>query len=221
MPSLLLTSLTSPAIATLLIGLLLQNVCFVAVTAFALRRGGVTWSAAGLARPSHRQIALGIVLGLGLAFAIHWFGVLELWALHHILPVPTYHALETLTSRIGAEKTFKSLPSSGVMLLFALLGTIAAPIGEEFFFRGLIYNALKRRLRGALRGTGAQTAAMIGSALLFALLHVSPLNLLPIFVMGLAFAYAYQRTGSLWVAILMHSVNNGAAFVMLALASGS
>ena len=107
------------------------------------------------------------------------------------------------------------------MLLFALLGTLAAPIGEEFFFRGLVYNALKgklqKRLRDMWRGMKAKTAAMVGSALLFALLHVSPLNLLPIFVMGLAFAYVYERTGSLWIAILMHAVNNGAVFVMLAL----
>jgi membrane protease YdiL (CAAX protease family) len=217
---LMLAIVLSSAVAALMLGLLLQNVFLVAVTAFAFRRGGVSLRAAGLARPSLRQIALGIGLGLGMAFAIHWFGVFELWALRHTLPLPTYHALETLTSRTGAENTFKELPSRGVMLLFALLGTTVAPIGEEVFFRGLVYNTLKsklkKRLRVAPRGMKAETVAMIGSALLFALLHVSPLNLLPIFIMGLAFAYVYERTGSLWITILMHAINNGTVFVMLA-----
>ena len=33
--------------------------------------------------------------------------------------------------------------------------------------------------------------------------------------MGMALAYVYERTRSLWVTILMHAVNNGIAFLLL------
>jgi len=35
--------------------------------------------------------------------------------------------------------------------------------------------------------------------------------------MGIALAYAYEKTGSLWVTITMHAVNNGASFAISAL----
>ncbi len=53
------------------------------------------------------------------------------------------------------------------------------------------------------------------SGLIFALIHFSPLGLIPIWLMGMLLAYVYERTQSLWVTILMHGINNGAIFVLL------
>ena len=86
---------------------------------------------------------------------------------------------------------------------------VVAPIAEELFFRGVAFNAWLRE-----RG---RRFAYIGSAALFATIHVSLVSLLPIFLLGLALAWVYRRTGSLLAPIAMHAAVNGisVAFAML------
>jgi len=78
---------------------------------------------------------------------------------------------------------------------------ILAPIAEELFFRGVVFNAF-------LRERGPRMA-YIGSAAMFALIHLSIVALLPIFLLGLALAWVYDRTGNLLAPIAMHAVVNG------------
>ena len=76
-----------------------------------------------------------------------------------------------------------------------------APIAEELFFRGIVFNAW-------LRESGRRWA-YVGSAALFAVIHLSLASLLPIFLLGLALAWVYQRTGNLLAPIVMHATVNG------------
>jgi hypothetical protein len=101
---------------------------------------------------------------------------------------------------------FEKISSLQLKVLFALAGAVAAPIGEEIFFRGFLYNALKRRL--------SIPAAIVISGLVFAMAHFGPLAVIVIFPMGMVLAYVYERTRSLWVTIAMHATNNGLAFVL-------
>lgn len=78
---------------------------------------------------------------------------------------------------------------------------ILAPIAEEIFFRGVVFNAWLRE--------GGRRWAYIGSAALFAAIHLSLLSLLPIFLLGLALAWVYQRKGNLLAPIAMHATVNG------------
>jgi membrane protease YdiL (CAAX protease family) len=86
---------------------------------------------------------------------------------------------------------------------------IFAPIAEELFFRGIVFNAWLRE--------AGRIWAYVGSAALFAAIHLSLESLLPIFLLGLALAWVYQRTGSLLAPITMHATVNGIS-VALALA---
>lgn len=86
---------------------------------------------------------------------------------------------------------------------------IIAPIAEELFFRGVVFNAWLRE-HGYRR-------ALLGSSLLFALIHGSLLALLPIFLLGIGLALVYERTRSLLASMVMHATVNGIA-VALALA---
>jgi membrane protease YdiL (CAAX protease family) len=92
--------------------------------------------------------------------------------------------------------------------LVILAVVILAPIAEEIFFRGVVFNAL-------LRESGRRWA-YIGSSALFAVIHVSLVALVPIFVLGLALAWIYQRTGNLLAPMAMHATVN-AISVALAL----
>jgi membrane protease YdiL (CAAX protease family) len=79
-------------------------------------------------------------------------------------------------------------------------GAVVAPFVEEVFFRGFVFAGLRQRL--------GWKQATLASAGLFALAHFIPTSILPIFILGLIFAYLYQLSGSIWPAILMHMLTN-------------
>jgi membrane protease YdiL (CAAX protease family) len=92
-----------------------------------------------------------------------------------------------------------SLVYAGVPLWLAAVAIVAAPIFEEFIFRGLIF-------RGLERSFGLAVAAL-ASAAIFAMVH-PPIAAVPVFVMGLAAALVYWRTRMLAAPIALHAVYN-------------
>jgi len=90
-------------------------------------------------------------------------------------------------------------PDVVTMLWLGALAVIAAPIFEEFIFRGLIFGGLRRTL-----GAGA---AVLASAAIFALVH-PPASVIPVFVLGLAAALVYARTRMLAASMITHALYN-------------
>ena len=88
---------------------------------------------------------------------------------------------------------------AGLALSIALV-VIIAPIAEEMVFRGIILGALGARW-------GARVG-LLGSAMIFALYHLTPWQIVPIFVLGLACGWLTQHRGSLWPAITLHVLYN-------------
>jgi membrane protease YdiL (CAAX protease family) len=85
--------------------------------------------------------------------------------------------------------------------LIVLAVVILAPIAEEIFFRGVVFNAWLRE--------GGRAYAYVGSAALFAVIHLSLVSLVPIFFLGLGLAWVYRRTGTLLAPMAMHATVNG------------
>lgn len=113
-------------------------------------------------------------------------------------------AMVVLLERLGLEPELQPAELAiGVLepWLVVLAVVIVAPIAEEVFFRGVAFNAWLHE-----RG---RRFAYIGSAALFAAIHVSLVSLLPIFLLGLALAWVYRRTRSLVAPIAMHATVNG------------
>jgi membrane protease YdiL (CAAX protease family) len=83
----------------------------------------------------------------------------------------------------------------------AAVGTIVgAPVGEELFFRGLLFRSLRRRFRFSV------SAAV--SATVFGLVHL-PATVIPLmFVVGWALAYVVEKRGSLLPSIAAHAAFN-------------
>lgn len=96
----------------------------------------------------------------------------------------------------------KGLPSLGwIGLIVAVLALGIAPaLGEEMFFRGFVFTAVKKQW-GVVMG-------VVLSGLAFTIGHSYALGLISVFIMGTLLALAYHRTGSLWVPIIMHAANN-------------
>lgn len=91
-------------------------------------------------------------------------------------------------------------------LVLFLGGAVIAPFVEEVFFRGFVFAGLRGRWSW-------QRAAVVSSAL-FAVAHVVPTSVLPIFILGIVFALLYQVSGSIWPAILMHMLTNSIALAL-------
>lgn len=88
------------------------------------------------------------------------------------------------------------------------LALIAAPLFEEFIFRGLIF--------GGLRRSFGLWPATLASAAVFAIMH-PPISMAPVFVMGVCAALVYERSRSLLAPMLTHVVYNACAIVAQAM----
>ena len=93
--------------------------------------------------------------------------------------------------------------------VIVLAVVVVAPIAEELFFRGVVFNAWEREY-----GT---RFAVFGSAGLFALIHGSLVQLLPIFVLGLGLAQLYRATRSLPATMAMHAGFNAVTVTIVLL----
>jgi membrane protease YdiL (CAAX protease family) len=98
-------------------------------------------------------------------------------------------------------------PDAAAWVRVVLTMAVVVPLGEELFFRGLL-------LRGFLLRYGPR-AALVLTALLFAIVHLNPWALPSIFLVGLLLGWLVLRTGSLWCAWLAHGIYNLAAVVAL------
>ncbi len=101
----------------------------------------------------------------------------------------------------GGVETSLSWSSFWVDLLST---AVLVPVMEELVFRGVVFSGLRKF------GTGF---AVIGSALVFGVVHMDVTNVLFALVAGLVFGWLYARTGNLWVTVAIHGLNNGLAVV--------
>jgi membrane protease YdiL (CAAX protease family) len=99
------------------------------------------------------------------------------------------------------EYTIKESP-----VIMSIQLAIIGPIGEEIFFRGFAYSALKRKY-GFRKG-------LLYSSLFFGMYHIIPWQIPYAVVAGVILAYVYEKTGSIYTCILLHIVNNAVAVII-------
>jgi membrane protease YdiL (CAAX protease family) len=111
---------------------------------------------------------------------------------------------EDIADELGACDT-----SVVVVVLAVALIVFGAAFAEEVFFRGFFFSGL--RVRYSL-----WPAALISGGL-FGLMHAptGPLAAIPLAVLGVALAWLYERTGSLWLCVIAHAINNSLALTAL------
>jgi len=93
-----------------------------------------------------------------------------------------------------------ALMRRGGQVWIACLAVLAAPVLEEYLFRGLLFQSLQRLMRPGF--------AIVASAAVFAAIH-PPISLPPVFCLGIAAAWIMRRTGLLAAAIAAHMTYNG------------
>jgi membrane protease YdiL (CAAX protease family) len=169
-----------------------QDLVFVAVAVFFAQLGGRAVAAYqfGL-RPTRFWRALRLAattIFLFLAFSLIWTGISQ---------APK----EKLLEQLGASE------SALLLILSASLTCVVAPVCEEILFRGFIFRALRN-----WRGTWP---AAIITGVTFGAVHAGSApaaDLVPLAVLGFALCLLYERSGSLYPCIVVHSLNNAFAF---------
>jgi ABC-2 type transport system permease protein len=108
------------------------------------------------------------------------------------------------------EQTSKIVLTGGEnAALFAVLAVCAAPVFEEFIFRGLIFGGLRRSLGLA--------PSVLASAAIFGLVH-PPASVIPVFALGVVAALVYERTRLLLGAMTAHAAYNAVVALVIPLA---
>lgn len=183
-----------------------------------------------LKRPAAKTLLPSLVLYVGT-----WCLVMGLSSLLVILlPESTQNVADAFSAM--AEQPLWSL---------LLVTAVMPGIGEEILFRGFLFGSLREKLgksRGKelacemevrngtagytgpgkqeglqkKAGTGKQSlSAIVISALIFGLFHMSLVKLLPTALLGASFAYVVHKTGSIYVTMFLHFLNNTISMLAL------
>ena len=161
--------------------------------AFALSAAGVRFAPyLGLRRLSWTHVVVAIVV----AAANQPIVSLLTWAERLVLP-------HSMVADFDAKQRMLDAVFAGNALPMVITVTIAAPLGEELFFRGFAFPALKK--------SWGIWAGVLVSGALFSILHMDPVGFLGLMEIGVMLAALRWWSGSLWAAVIGHAVNNGIA----------
>ena len=122
-----------------------------------------------------------------LVFLVGLFQFIPMTALENFMDLPDY-----------LEQDFVDLAHNPIGILVLC---IIAPIAEEYLFRGLM-------MRKMLRWNISPWYAIIGSSIMFGLIHLNPAQIPGAIIMGIVMAWMCYRTRSLIPGIIIHITNN-------------
>lgn len=81
-----------------------------------------------------------------------------------------------------------------------LIGAMIPAISEEALFRGFFQRSLEEKLKPFW--------AILISGVVFGIIHMNPIDLIPLILIGLYLSSLAYFTGSIWIPIIVHFVNN-------------
>jgi membrane protease YdiL (CAAX protease family) len=100
----------------------------------------------------------------------------------------------------------------GLLLNIGLMALLPA-FSEELSFRGTLQQIIYKDQNGKEQSTKVHLAIWI-TAFIFSAIHMQFYGFVPRMLLGAMFGYVFVWSGSLWVPITMHFVNNGLAVLV-------
>jgi len=175
-------------------------VIVVLAVAFAGARGGSPSSMGFTRQRWVCNLLHGVLSWLAVLPVFYGVAALVMWALTELGIEPRYSPVYPALREAGPP---------WLKWLIIITVSVIGPVTEEVFFRGFLYPALRSRL--------SVVAAIALNALLFALIHQSISDILPIFVLGAAMAFLFEKTGSLVPCSVFHVCHNASQMVIFLL----
>ena len=182
-------------VVILVAAILLHGSMLLTVWFFAVRPRGGRWALLGFRRV--RPISTTIIVVFGVAIAqsavVGYTLLVKQLGIDFLIPsdLPREWAADPISFAI-----------------IAISAVIVAPLVEEIFFRGFMYQALRR--------TMAILPAALLTSVVFGIAHIDPAIIIPIAVVGMILLGIYRWTGNLWSSIITHAGYNAVAVAALA-----
>ncbi|MBT2600070.1 MULTISPECIES: type II CAAX endopeptidase family protein [unclassified Oceanobacillus] len=181
-----------------LIGLIMSIIFTLGVYFIAIRPKNLSWKEVGFQRFSKSYwgpiIGWTLVLINGSILLIYFMELV----------------LDTGTDNSKTDSLQTRLTTMNIVIAF-VSAAIISPIYEEIFYRGFLYRWIRTKY-GLLAG-------MLISSFIFMLVHIPTFNSLPYtFLSGLIFAWTYEKTQSIYPAMIIHALFNGLAILLTATA---
>jgi membrane protease YdiL (CAAX protease family) len=105
-------------------------------------------------------------------------------------------------------KAFLKVETPGGLLFNIFMIAVLPAIGEELLFRGVIQKILTDWTKSAHWGIWI-------SAILFSALHLQFYGFIPRMLLGVAFGYLLVWSGSVWLPVIAHFINNAVAVIAM------
>ena len=140
--------------------------------------------------------------------AIPGINLLSAWNQQMVLPewmsgIEQWMRMQEDSAAQLTEQFLRVDTVGGLLVNIGLMALLPA-VGEELTFRGVVQGMFTRNKHVAIWATAA----------IFSFVHMQFYGFLPRMLLGAMFGYMLWWTGSLWVPMLMHFVNNCAAVVV-------
>ena len=177
--------------AILLHGLMLLTVWF-----FAVRPRDGRWALLGFRRVKPISTTIIVVFGVAIAqtAVIGYTLLVQQLGIDFLIP---------------SDLTPEWADEPGFFAIMAISAVIVAPLVEEIFFRGFMYQAMRR--------TMAILPAALLTSLVFGIAHIDPAIIIPIALVGMILLGIYRWTGNLWSSIITHAGFNAVTVAALAI----
>ena len=149
-------------------------------------------------------------------FKFNWKSNWLLWGIGgYLVATPIVIVVSILNEKIwqgqGGSNPLLQIVLEGkdstALLLFFLTAAVAAPLFEEFLFRGFLLPSLTRYV--------PVWAAICLSGLLFGVAHLSLSEIIPLTTLGIILGIVYARTKNLLAPMLLHSLWNSTTLISL------
>jgi hypothetical protein len=190
---------TSTQLSTrdLLANLLFTIVMVLVIVTFLQLRGFDLTSLAGFFRFSFlRAVSMGTIL------------LLAAYPLLALSEDVTQSLFGSGSSKQNIVELFSDARTIEQRIMIIVFAVAIAPVVEEFIFRFFLYGVFRRYF--------GRVVGITANSLLFAAAHTHLPSFVPLFVLGSCFTIAYEWSGSLLVAMTMHSFFNSLSLIVLA-----
>ncbi len=175
--------------------LALQGVMLLSVWHFAVRPAGGRWALLGFRRIKPISTTLIAIAGITVcqALVVGYVQLVNWLDIDFLVPGDPFESWDID-------------PISFAIIAFSAV--IIAPLFEEIFFRGFMYQAFRKTMR--------LWPAAILTSVVFGIAHIEPSIIIPIALVGMILLGIYRWTGNLWSSIITHAGYNAIAVTALA-----